>query len=317
MLKFWMGRIALAVLVMWLVSVLVFWGSQVLPGDVAQLALGQYATPQAVATLREQMGLNQPAPYRYLLWLIGMLHGDWGVSLVTGTPVAQMLSERAANTGLLAIVTVVIAVPLAIGLGMLMSLGRGRWADRLASVAVLSLAAAPEFLIATIAVLLLAVKLRWLPAISYLTPDSSLGHIARALVLPVMTLVIIVSAQIARMTRAILGNLMSQPFAEMAMLKGVARGAIVRKHALIQAVGPIANVVALNVAYMVSGVVVVETIFSYPGLARLMTDAVLSRDMPVIQACAMLFSAVYVILVLLADALAKAFDVRGPGRRGA
>src|SRR3546814_9259174 len=206
-----------------------------------------------------------------------MLHGDWGVSLITGTPVSAMLSERAGNTALLAVVTVAIAIPLAVGLGVLMSLGAGRWADRLGNVTVLGLAAAPEFLIATIAVLVLAVKLRWLPAISYLTPDSSLAQTVRALVLPVMTLVIVVSAQIARMTRAIISNLLGQPFAEMAALKGVSRGRIVRRHALVLAVGPIATVVGLNVAYMVSGVVVVETIFSYPGLARLMTDAVLDR----------------------------------------
>ncbi|TCT09558.1 ABC transporter permease [Paralcaligenes ureilyticus] len=311
MTKFWVGRLFLALFVLWLVSMLVFVGCQILPGDVAQLSLGQYATPEAVATLRAQMGLDHPAVYRYFEWLAGMLRGDWGVSMVSRTPVASMLSERAANTGLLAGVTALIAVPLSIGLGLLMSLGTGKWMDRVGSVVVLGLSATPEFLIATIAVLFLAVKWHWFPAISYLTPGAGVEAQIKALFLPVMTLVIVVTAQIARMTRAIISNLLSQPFAEMAMLKGVPRTTIVRKHALILAVGPIANVVALNVAYLVSGVVVVETIFSYPGLARLMTDSVLSRDMPVIQACAMLFSAVYVVLILLSDTLAAVFDVRG------
>lgn len=311
MTKFWVGRLFLALFVLWLVSILVFVGCQILPGDVAQLSLGQYATPEAVATLRAQMGLDHPAVYRYFEWLAGMLRGDWGVSMVSRTPVASMLSERAANTGLLAGVTALIAVPLSIGLGLLMSLGTGKWMDRVGSVVVLGLSATPEFLIATIAVLFLAVKWHWFPAISYLTPGAGVEAQIKALFLPVMTLVIVVTAQIARMTRAIISNLLSQPFAEMAMLKGVPRTTIVRKHALILAVGPIANVVALNVAYLVSGVVVVETIFSYPGLARLMTDSVLSRDMPVIQACAMLFSAVYVVLILLSDTLAAVFDVRG------
>jgi len=310
MLKFWLNRLVLAIFILLLVSYLVFWGSLVLPGDVAELVLGQYATEEDAAILREQLGLNKPAWLQYVHWLMGVFQGDWGVSLVTGTPVSDMLAERAGNTFLLAAVTVLIAVPIAITIGIFMSLGAGGKLDRLSNVFVLSLAAAPEFLIGTIAVLIFAVKLKWLPAISYLGTNSSIEQIARALILPVSTLAIIVSAQIARMTRAILSNILGQPFAEMAALKGLKKMTIIKKHALLLAVGPIANVVALNVAYMVSGVVVVETIFSYPGLARLMTDAVLSKDMPVIQACAMLFSAVYVLLILLADTLAKLYDVR-------
>lgn len=316
MTKFLAGRLLLAVFVLWLVSVLVFAGCQILPGDVAQLALGQYATPEAVATLRAQMGLDDPPVIRYWNWLLGMLSGDWGQSIVTKTQVGSLLAERAANTALLAGVTTAIAVPLAIMLGLSMSLGTGKLFDRFGSVTVLALSATPEFLIATVAVLVLAVKLQWLPAISYLTPGASFESALKAMFLPVMTLVIVVTAQIARMTRAIICNLLTQPFAEMAMLKGASRWRIVRKHALVMAVGPIANVVALNVAYLVSGVVVVETIFSYSGLARLMTDAVLARDMPVIQACAMLFSSAYVILILLADTLSMAFDVRQSESRG-
>lgn len=183
------------------------------------------------------------------------------------------------------------------------------------SIVVLGLSATPEFLIGTLGVLLFAVKLHWFPAVSYLTPDSGLWASTKALFLPVATLVIVVTAQIARMTRAIISDLLGQPFAEMAMLKGNAPWRIVSVHALIMAVGPIANVVALNVAYLISGVVVVETIFAYPGLARLMTDAVQARDMPVVQACAMIFSAAYVLLILLADILANAFDVRGATAR--
>ncbi len=310
MAKLLMGRMFLGVLVLWLVSVLVFVGTQILPGDVAELALGQYATPDAVATLRAQMGLDRPAAYRYLDWLTGMAQGDWGRSMVTNTPISAMLAERAPNTAMLAGITALIAVPLSIGIGLLMSLGTGKWGDRLSTAAVLSLSATPEFLIATVAVLVFAVKLKWFPAIAYLGGTHGMGAFIKAFFLPVLTLVIVVTAQIARMTRAIISNLLEQPFAEMAMLKGVSRWRIVRKHALILAAGPIANVVALNIAYLVSGIVVVETIFSYPGLARLMTDAVLARDMPVIQACAMLFSGVYVVLVLLADILALMFDVR-------
>lgn len=311
MTRFVFERLGLTALVLWLVSVLVFAGCELLPGDVAQLALGQYATPENVAVLRTQMGLDRSATVRYADWLAGIARGDWGRSITTRTPVAEMLDARIGNTLLLAGVTTAIAVPLSIGLGLAMSLGAGGKLDRASSIGVLALSATPEFLIATLAVLLLAVKLRWLPAVAYLSPGADAWQTVRALFLPVATLVVVVSAQIARMTRAIIRNLLAQPFAEMAMLKGASPWRVVSRHALIMAVGPLANVVALNVAYLVSGVVVVETIFSYPGLARLMTDAVQARDMPVVQACAMLFSAAYVCLILLADTLANAFDVRG------
>lgn len=317
MIGFLVKRMLLAVLVLWLVSVLVFAGTEILPGDVAELALGQFATPESVATLRAELSLDQPAVLRYLDWLSGIVQGDWGRSITTRTPVADMLSERIGNTALLAGASALIATPLAIGIGLMLSLGSGGWLDRAGSITILGLSATPEFLIATLAVLLLAVELRWFPAVAYLTPGSGWSETARALFLPVATLVIVVTAQIARMTRAIVGNLLTQPFAEMAMLKGVPKHRIVGRHALLMAVGPLANVVALNVAYLVSGVVVVETVFAYPGLARLMTDAVQARDMPVVQACAMLFGTVYVVLILLADTLADLSDprIRGAGRR--
>jgi peptide/nickel transport system permease protein len=221
-----------------------------------------------------------------------------------------MLSERLWNTGLLALVTTIVAVPLALFLGLLMAVGAGRTWDRSASIVVLGLSATPEFLIGSLAVLLFAVQLRWLPAVAYLSPGSGFSQTARALFLPVLTLVIVVTAQIARMTRAIIANLLTQPFVEMALLKGVPSRRIVGVHALINAVGPLANVVALNIAYLVSGVVVVETIFAYPGLAGLMINAVQARDLPVVQACALIFCAAYVIMILLADILAHLYDPR-------
>ena len=166
---------------------------------------------------------------------------------------------------------------------------------RAAAITILGLSATPEFLLGTLAVLFFSVQLRWLPAVAYVSSDASWTQTARGLVLPVATLVLVVSAQIARMTRAIIGNLLGHPFIEMAV---------------INAVGPLANVIALNIAYLVSGVVVVETIFAYPGLARLMVDAVQARDLPVVQACAMIFCATYIVLILVADLLAYAYDPR-------
>jgi peptide/nickel transport system permease protein len=320
LLRFGVHRLAVAALILLTVSLLVFIGCGVLPGDVAQVALGQFATPESIRALHEQFGLDRPAPVRYVEWLFGILHGDWGQSIGTRVPVSQLLGERLANTALLAGTTTLIAVPLALALGLLMALRAGSRFDRVASIVVLALSATPDFLVGTLAVMLFSVHLKWLPAVAQLTFGGGFATIARTLVLPVATLSIVVAAQIARMTRATIVNLLDLPFIEMATLKGVPRRRIVLIHALINAVGPIANVVALNVAYLVSGVVVVETIFAFPGVARLMVDAVQARDLPVVQACAMLFCAAYVVLILAADMLAVLFNPRlrrGIDTRGA
>jgi len=301
-------RLLATLLLLFIVSLLVFWACEILPGDVAQVALGQYATPENVKALRIEMGLNQPPLQRYLQWLVGAVQGDWGRSLVTKSPVSGLLSERVANTALLAGITTLIAVPLAIALGVVMAMWNGRALDRGASIVILALSATPEFLLATLLVLLFAVNLGWLPAVAYLSTGSSLGQTARALLLPTASLVVVVTAQIARMTRAILGNILTQAYIEMAILKGVPGRRVVARHAL-------RNVVALNTAYLVSGIVVVETIFAYPGLARLMIDSVQSRDLPVVQACAMIFCATYVLLILLADVMARVFDPRSLPQR--
>lgn len=308
-------RLLATLLLLFIVSLLVFWACEILPGDVAQVALGQYATPENVQALRIEMGLNQPPLQRYLQWLAGAVQGDWGRSLVTKSPVSGLLSERVANTAMLAGITTLIAVPLAIALGVVMAMWNGRALDRGASIVILALSATPEFLLATLLVLLFAVNLGWLPAVAYLSTGSGLGQTARALLLPTASLVVVVTAQIARMTRAILGNILTQAYIEMAILKGVPGRRVVARHALRNAVGPIANVVALNTAYLVSGIVVVETIFAYPGLARLMIDSVQSRDLPVVQACAMIFCATYVLLILLADVMARVFDPRALPQR--
>ncbi|WP_342643848.1 ABC transporter permease [Rhodoligotrophos ferricapiens] len=303
-------RLGATLVLLFVVSLLIFAGCEILPGDVAQVALGQFATEENVQALRVQMGLDRPAPVRYLEWLAGVVQGDWGTSIVTRNSVSSMLSERIANTAMLAGLTTIIAVPLAILLGLAMAMRRGSTVDRATSVVILGLSATPEFLIATLGVLLFAVHLGWLPAVAYLSPGADIADTLRALLLPTLTLVIVVTAQISRMTRAIIANILNEPYIEMAALKGIPHHRVVAYHALLNAIGPIANVVALNVAYLVSGIVVVETVFAYPGLAQLMIDAVQSRDMPVIQACAMIFCATYVLLVLLADIIAQACDPR-------
>lgn len=289
------------------VSVLIFVGTSILPGDVAQIILGQMATPESLAALRAKLGVDQPAYIRYFMWLGDFLTGDLGVSKAgsgfgtVGTPISEMLIPRVLNTLQLASVVAVIAIPLSLALGLLAAMHPGTRLDRIVTFSTLSLISVPEFMVATFLVLILAVFLRWLPATAYMSGDETGWKLIRALAMPTLTLVILASSQIIRMTRATVLNVMSSPYIEMAILKGVPRKRIILRHALFNAIGPIVNVIALNLAWLISGVVIVETIFAYPGLAKLMIDAVQTRDLPLVQACAMIFCVVYIILILIAD----------------
>jgi len=294
-------RIALALLSLLVVSVIVFAITAVLPGDAAQEQLGQDATPEALAALRAQMGLNVPAPQRYLHWLGGMLRGDLGMSSTTQLPVAELMGSRLPNSLLLAAVTALFSVPIALTLGVAAAVWRGSWFDRAASTGAVAVVSVPEFLVATLAVLVFAVELRWLPALSYVADIESLGQLLRAFAMPVLTLCCVIVAQMMRMSRAAVVDQLEAPYIEMVRLKGASPLRIVLAHALPNAVGPIANAVALSLSYLLGGVIIVETIFNYPGIAKLMVDGVSQRDMPLVQACAMLFCAGYLILVTTAD----------------
>ncbi len=294
-------RLGIGLVTLWVVSILIFIGTEILPGDVAEILLGQQATPESLATLRQELGLDQSAPVRYLEWLRDMITGDLGVSKAGGATIQSLIDSRLYNTLLLSAVTAVVAVPASIALGLLAAMFPGSRIDRLLTFGSLSLISVPEFLIATFLVLIFAVQLKWLPAITYTTDYDSIWRLLRSLAMPILTLSFVIAAQMIRMTRAAVLNVMSSPYIEYAILKGVPRTRIILRHALFNAIGPIANVIALNLAYLVSGVVVVETIFAFPGLAKLMVDGVQTRDLPLVQACAMIFCGVYVIFILLAD----------------
>jgi peptide/nickel transport system permease protein len=299
--KLLVQRIALALLSLLAVSVIVFAITAVLPGDAAQEQLGQDATPEALAALRAKMGLDVPAPQRYLHWLSGLLRGDPGVSSTTQLPVAELIGSRLPNSLLLAAVTALFAVPLALTHGIAAAVWRGSWFDRLASTGAVAIVSVPEFLVATLAVLIFAVHLHWLPALSYVSDIESLGQLLRAFAMPVLTLTCVVGAQMMRMTRAAVIDQLEAPYIEMVRLKGASPLRMVLAHALPNAVGPIANAVALSLSYLLGGVIIVETIFNYPGIAKLMVDGVTQRDMPLVQACAMLFCVAYLFLVTTAD----------------
>lgn len=297
-------RIAAAALTLLLVSIVVFGISSLLPGDAAEEALGQSATPEAVAALRAQLGLDQPAHVRYSRWLFGMLSGNPGQSLANNLPVAELIETRLPKSLLLAGAAAAVSVPIALLIGILSAMYRGSRLDRTLSFITLAMIAVPEFLVATLAVLIFAVQLRWLPALSFAPADASIGEFLRAYAMPVMTLSFVIVAQMARMTRAAVIDQLSQPYIEMATLKGVTPSRVVLAHALPNAIGPIANAVALSLSYLLGGAIIVETIFNYPGIASLMVDAVTSRDMPLLQTCAMIFCCAYLALVLLADVCA-------------
>ncbi|MEV4778677.1 ABC transporter permease [Burkholderia sp. LMU1-1-1.1] len=299
--KLLLSRLGIGALTLLIVSIVVFGITNLLPGDAAQESLGQAATPEAVAALRAQFGLDQPAPQRYAHWLIQLLKGDAGVSLVNGQPISALIGDRLPSSLVLAGATAAVSVPLALSLGILSAMFRGSRFDRGMNMLAVSLVSVPEFLIATLAVLLFAVKLRWLSALSHTADIETLGQFLRAYAMPVFTLCCVIVAQMARMTRAAVIDQLRSPYVEMARLKGARPVRIVLMHALPNAIGPIANAVALSLSYLLGGVLIVESIFNYPGIANLMIDAVTTRDIPLVQACAMIFCGAYLLLVMLAD----------------
>lgn len=294
-------RLGLGVLTVLIVSILVFAGTEILPGDVAYAILGQGATPELVANIRERLGLDEPAYLRYLAWLGDLLRGDLGTSLANGANLNEVIGERIGNTVLLAAVTAAIAVPLSIVLGLIASTRPNGAIDRLISTSTLALISVPDFLIAVLLVSLFAVQLGWLPAIANLNRVDGFLEYARVLALPVTALSFTVMAHMARMTRSAVLNVLTSSPIEMAILKGVPKWRIILVHALPNAIAPIVNVVALNLAYLISGIVVIETMFNFPGVGKLMVEGVTTRDIPLVQAAAMIFCTTYVVLNMAAD----------------
>ncbi|WP_315310101.1 ABC transporter permease [Pantoea vagans] len=301
-------RIGAGILTLLIVSAVVFFITSLLPGDAAQMILGQNATPETVAALRQQLGLDQPLLMRYIHWLTGMMQGDFGTSFASHLPVSQLVAQRIPATFQLAGITTLICVPMALIIGIIAAMNRGSRLDRALVISTMATVAVPEFLVATVAVLIFAVKLHWVSAMSFGSPDSDLLSYLKAYALPVLTLCCVLVAQMARMTRAAIINQLDSPYLEMALLKGVSPLRAVLRHALPNAVGPIANAISLSLSYLFGGVIIIETIFSYPGLASQLVDAVSNRDLPVVQLCVMLFAACYLVLLLAADILTIAFN---------
>jgi peptide/nickel transport system permease protein len=303
--RVWLGLVALLA-----VSALLFFATNLLPGDVAAALLGQQATPESLLRLRATLGLDQPAWQRYLHWLMALLRGDFGTSLASGRPVLAEVLPRLGNTLVLAALAALIAVPLSVGLGLLCAIREGGLLDRLVAMLCVATISVPEFFLAYVLVGVFAIELGWLPSLAVINPGMSFGARLAAVTLPALTLVLVVLAHMLRMTRASLLSVMSAPYIEMAYLKGLKRSTVVLRHALPNAAAPIIAVVTMNLGYLVVGVVVVEVVFVYPGAGQLLVDAVAKRDLPLVQACGLIFAAVYVALNVVADMIALVADPR-------
>jgi peptide/nickel transport system permease protein len=297
-------RLAFGVLTLIVISVLIALGVDLLPGDLAEALLGQMATPEAVAAIRRDLGLDKPLHVRYFDWIFSILQGDLGTSLANNREVTDVIGIRLANTVFLATVAALVAVPLAVSLGILAALYRESLFDKVITMSTLSTISFPEFFVAYILMVFLSVQWDVFPSMSAVNTNMNLGERLYAVALPVLTLTLVVVAHMMRMTRAAIINVLTSPFIETAQLKGLTPARVIVYHAFPNALSPIINVIVLNLAYLVVGVVVIEVVFVYPGLGQLMVDSVSKRDLPVVQASALIFAGTYILLNLTADILA-------------
>ncbi len=296
-------RVALGALILWIVSVVVFAGTELLSGDTATAILGQTATPGALAAIREELNLDEPAPTRYAIWLADLARGDLGDSLASQRPVTELIGERLRNSFILTGLTAAILIPLSLLLGTLAAARRHGLLDNTISTTTLALISLPEFVIGMILVLLFAVLWPLLPAVSLLSPTDALTEQARALVLPVAALLAASMAHTVRMVRVSVVEALESDYVRMARLKGVPETRVLFVHALRNALVPSIQVFALVIGWLVGGIVVIEAVFQYPGIGQGLVNAVSARDLPVVQAIALVIAAVYVGVNLLADVL--------------
>ncbi|MCF6121058.1 MULTISPECIES: ABC transporter permease [Mesorhizobium] len=333
-------RLGLGLITLFIVSIIIFSAIAMLPGDFAKAMLGQSATPETVAAFQREIGIDRPPVERYFAWVGQIVQGDFGSSFASRTgyrrTVAEIIAPRLYNTMFLAVMTALIAVPLALGLGILAALYRNSWFDRVVNTVTLTTISFPEFFVAYMLAYLiisrdtfigtefaqsipewLAVSINWVlnlvpkfPTLANISDQTPFWeHVWRA-ALPSITLTLVIVAHMMRMTRAAIINMLASPYIDMARLKGMSPMAIVLRHALPNAWAPIVTVIAFNLAYLIVGVVVVEVVFVYPGIGQLMVDAVKSRDVPVVQACALIFAATYILLNLTADIISIATNPR-------
>ncbi|MGH3435791.1 MAG: ABC transporter permease [Sciscionella sp.] len=295
-------RLLVSVLVLWLVSLLVFVATLLLPGDPARAILGQQATPERIAALQQRMHLNAPVWQRYLDWLSGVFTGNLGTSTATHGSVNALLGDRIIASLVLLAAAALISAPLGLGLGTFSAMRHGHAADHAVSGFSLVIAALPEFVIGIALIVLLSTTVFTVfPSVTLAAPGQPVWARPEQLVLPVLTLVLVVTPYIVRMMRATMIDVLSSGYVEMARLKGLPERVVILRHALPHASGPVAQVIALQLAWLAGGVVVVEFLFRYPGVGQALIDAVNNRDVQVVQAITLLIAGVYILVNLLAD----------------
>ena len=292
------------------ISLIIFVGVELLPGDVAETVLGQNATEETVEAFRKALKLDLPPHVRYLVWLSDFVRGDFGKSLANGREVSGLIGWRFANTLFLAAATAVVAIPLSVVLGMMAAFYRSTLFDKAISITTLSFISFPEFFIAYILIAVFSVQYNWFPSMAGVNDGMTLGARLYAIVLPALTLTCVVTAHMMRQTRAAIINVLASAYIEMAELKGIRKLRIIMLHAFPNSLSPVINVIALNLAYLVVGVVIVEVVFVYPGLGQLLVDSVSKRDIPVVQASGLIFASAYIFLNLLADVLSMLANPR-------
>ena len=295
-------RLLISIFVLLAISVIIFAATLLLPGDPARAILGQQATPERLAALREQMDLDKPAVVRYFLWLGGLFTGDFGTSAATGGPVSQLLAPRIGNSIILMLLAAVVSVPVGLFFGIVSAIHRGKRRDSAITWVTLILAAMPEFVVGVGLITIFATTVfPILPAVTMSPPGTPVGKLPLQLILPTLTLALVVAPYIARMMRTTMAEVLDSGYVEMARLKGVPERTVILRHAVPHAIGPVAQVIAIQLAWLAGGVVVVEFLFRYPGIGQALIDAVTYRDVQVVQAITLLVAIVYIVVNLLAD----------------
>lgn len=302
-----LGFLALTVLV---TSLIIFIVTQLLPGDVARVILGREAGEAALEALRQELGLNDPPPVQYLRWLGNFLRGDWGQSYSTRSEIFPLVMARLRNSLMLAAVTLAISIPLAVFLGVIAGLNENRWPDHVISISALAVVGLPEFVTGLVLIQILAFKLRWLPANSSIRPDATFAEALPMLILPALTATLVLLAYIARLTRSGVVEELKQPYVRTAVLKGMPHRTVVFKHVLRNALLPTITVIAISFGWLISGMIVIENVFNYPGLGRLLVFAIDRRDLPLLQAVTLVAVLSFALANLAADVLYAALNPR-------
>lgn len=310
MLKYILRRFSFLILTLLITSMVVFAVTQLLPGDVARVILGREAGEAALQALREELGLNDPLAIRYTRWLVNFIQGDWGNSYSTKSEIRPLVMGRVRNSLMLAGVILVISVPLAIFLGVVAGLNENKWVDNVISIASLAVVGLPEFVTGLVLIQVFAFRLRLLPANSSIRPTTSFVEAFPMLILPALTATLVLLAYIARLTRAGVIEELKQPYVRTADLKGLPYRTVIYKHVLRNALIPTITVVAISMGWLISGLVVIENVFNYPGLGRLMVFAIDRRDLPLLQAVTMVAVVGFALSNLLADILYAILDPR-------